>query len=53
MHILTNISKSKGIQTVKFGQLIISEIIPLKTAENERETSSQPLFVFFLKRYFG
>ena len=50
IHILPDISQSKGNQTMKFGQLIEynkRNIFLQKFAENEgRETSSRPLFIF-------
>ena len=49
MHILSNISRSKDIQTVKFGHLIENNftIFFIKNyAENEMETSSRPIFVY-------
>ena len=50
IHILPNISQSKGNQTMKFGQLIeyIKRNIFLQKLcwEWGKETSSRPLFVF-------
>ena len=49
IHILPNISQSKGNQTMKFGQLIEYKkrnIFLQKLCENcDRETSSRPLFI--------
>ena len=48
MHILPDISRSKGNQTMKFGQLIEYKVtIFFKNhAKNETDTSSRPLFAF-------
>ena len=50
IHILPDISQSKGSQIMKFGQLIeynMRNIFPQKLCEKwGRETSSRPLFVF-------
>ena len=48
IHILPNISRSKGNQTMKFGQLIEYKVtIFFKNhAKNETDTSSRPLFAF-------
>ena len=49
IHILSNISQSKGNQTMKFGLVIEynkGNIFFKKHAENETETNSGPLFVF-------
>ena len=50
IHILPNISQSKGNQTMKFGQLIEynkSNIFLQKLCRKSgKETSSRPLFIF-------
>ena len=50
IHILPNISRSKGNQTLKFGQVIEynkRNIFLEKSCRNRgKETSSRPLFVF-------
>ena len=54
IHILSNITQSKGNQTMKFSQLIESNkrnIFLQKLCEKwGKETSSRPLFIF-LKRF--
>ena len=53
IHILPNISQSKGNQTMKFGQLIEynkRNIFLQKLCRKwDRETNSRPLFYFFKK----
>ena len=50
IHILTNISQSKGKQTMKFGQLIeynkINISLQKVCQKRARETSSRSLFIF-------
>ena len=54
IHILSNISQSKGSQTMKFGQLIEHNkrnIFLQRLSEKwGRETTSRPLY-FFLKKW--
>ena len=50
IHILPKISQSKGNQTMKFGQLIVSNkrdtFLQKLCQKWGRETSSRPLFIF-------
>ena len=50
IHILPNISQSKGNQTMKFGQLIEYNkrniFLQKLCGKWDRETSSRPLFIF-------
>ena len=50
IHILPNISQSKGNQTMKFGQLIkynqINIFLQKLCEKGSRETSTRPLFIF-------
>ena len=50
IHILSNISQSKGKQTMKFGQLIeynkINISLQKVCQKRARETSSRSLFIF-------
>ena len=52
IHILANISQSKGNQTIKFGQLIKynkRKIFLQNYVENEAERLVPDLFLFFVK----
>ena len=54
IHILSNISKSKGNQTMKLGQLIeysVRNIFFKNHAENEAERLVPDLILFFKKFY--
>ena len=50
IHILPNISQSKGNQTMKFGQLVIHKkrniFLQKVCRKGDKETSSRPLFIF-------
>ena len=50
VHILPNISQSKGNQTIKFGQLIEynkrNNFFQKLCGKRGRETSSRPIFIF-------
>ena len=54
IHILSNISRSKRNQTMKFGQLIkynVINILPQKSRGNEAETLVLDHFLFFKRLY--
>ena len=57
IHILHNISQSKGNQTMKFGQLIeynkINIFLQKLCRKWGRETSSRPLFIFWKSLIWG
>ena len=51
MHILPNISRSKGNQAIKFSQLIINSVRNMFYVENEVGTLISDLSLFFKKVY--
>ena len=57
IHILSNISQSKGSQTMKFGQSIKynkrNTFLRIVCTKWGKETSSRPLFIFFLNLTWG
>ena len=57
IHILPNISKSKGNQTMKFGQLIEynkgNNFLQKLCGKWGRETSSKPFFIFWKSLIWG